>query len=83
MEDKVIISLDKFLELNERTKKLDKIHEIAQIHQESGEYVYSPQFDRSVMTSRQCKILILKEDLRAYVNDILGLNGYDLKIIDE
>lgn len=77
MENKVIIGLDEYLDLRDRAQKVDWLKTIATIRDESWleQTPWNGSYPRIVR-----EILISNKDLTEYINDILGVRGYEVRI---
>lgn len=81
MENKVIINLDEYLDLRDKVQKIDKLKCIGKIVDES-ERSYNPVFNtRDYRCTRE--VIISSKDLTEYINDILGIKGFTLKIVED
>lgn len=79
MENKVIIGLDEYLDLRDRAQKVDKLKCIGKIVDEDQKlYADDPFIGYKVRVRRE--IIISNKNLTEYINDILGVRGYEVRI---
>lgn len=79
MENKVIIGLDEYLDLRDRAQKVDKLKCIGKIVDED-EREYLPNYVSAWRCKTIREIVISNKDLTEYINDILGVRGYEVRI---
>ena len=78
MENKVIIGLDEYLDLRDKAQKVDKLKCMGRIVDED-EREHIPMIDAwKYKTTRE--IIISSKNLTEYINDILGVRGYEVRI---
>lgn len=77
MENKVIIGLDEYLDLRDKAQKVDKLKAIATIKDEDW-FEQTPWDGLYPHIIRE--IVISSKDLTEYINDILGVSGYEVRI---
>lgn len=80
MSNKVIIDLDEYLKLRDAVGETVRLNAIAEIHEEDGLLV-DPLGPPKNHTIRN--IVISRKNLEEYINNVLGLKGYNLKIRED
>ena len=77
MENKAFINLDEYLDLRDQVQLMKRLDSITEIVDET-ERLHSIEYGYRVKTTRE--IVISNKDLTKYLNDILGLSGYEIRI---
>lgn len=78
MENKVIIGLDEYLDLRDRAQKVDKLKNIGKIIAKE-DYNLDPYYNAWKYDPIK-EIVISNKDLTEYINDILGVRGFEVRI---
>lgn len=82
MENKVIINLDEYLIMKETIDKIKKIHMITVLDKDHG-VMYDPAMMGFAKAYATSEIRVSRKELEEYINDILGVSGYDLIITED
>lgn len=72
------MSLDEYLDLRDKVQKIDKLKCIGKIIDEE-ETFHSIEYGGFRVKTRR-EIVLRSKDLTEYINDILGVRGYELRI---
>jgi len=78
LENKVIISLDEYLDLRDKAQKIDKLRCIGKIVDEDEKFFSYEYNGFKVKQTRE--IIISEKNLTEYINDILGVSGFEVRI---
>ena len=78
MENKVIIGLDEYLDLRDKAQKVDKLNAISVIKNSGDKGEFDPVCNG--WTIHRNEIIVSSKNLTEYINDILGVSGYEVRI---
>lgn len=80
MDNKVIINLDEYLQMKKKVDLIDKLEPIAMVAEDHG-FSIDPLGPLRERVKRE--ITISRKNLEEYVNEVLGVKGYELKIRED
>ena len=80
MDNKVIIGLDEYLKLKNKNDEILKLNAMCVINEEDG-YSIDPLGPLRHKVKRE--IVIHKKDLNEYINGILGIKDYEVRIVED
>lgn len=81
MENKVIIGLDEYLDLRDKVQRMDKLKSIGKIVAKE-DYNLDPYYNAWKYDPIK-EIIISSKDLTEYINDILEVRGFEVRILME
>lgn len=80
MDNKVIIDLNEYLQMKKKVDLIDKLEPMAVATEEPG-YLIDPLGFKGEFIKRE--IHISRKNLEEYINEVLGVRGYELKIRED